>query len=223
MVYRQLLDQYPKDKVAEQAHFGLIQTLSQRGQNEKAAAETEAFRRSYPKSILLENATLIQAEAQFGQKSYNEALPLYQKSLAGAKDPQVAETIEFRIASCYFNLEQFDKARDAFSALPKKYPQGKLVTEALLRLGQTYYEIANRATDPKITQPNLAEAAKAYEEIRARHPLVVPANIHRHSDIDRSTFAARKHGPACTKFRRKLDPGDAFPWPGFIEAIKSGR
>jgi TolA-binding protein len=172
VVYRHLLEKYPNDKVAEQANFGLIQTLVQRGEHEKAGAETEAFKRRYPRSLLLENTSLIQAEAVFGQKNYRDALPLYQKSLAGAKDAQLAETVEFRIASCYFNLEQFDKARDAFAALPRKYPQGKLVADALLHLGLTYYEIATRSTDPKVTQPSLVEAAKAYEEIRVKHPQV---------------------------------------------------
>lgn len=170
VVYRHLLDKYPNDKVSEQANFGLIQTLAQRGQHDKAGAETEAFKKKYPKSLLLENATLIQAEAMFGQQNYRDALPLYENSLAGTKDPQVAETIEFRIASCYFNLEQFTKARDAFAGLAKKYPQGKLAADALFRLGQTYYEMANRSTDPNAARPNLVEATKAYEEIRAKYP-----------------------------------------------------
>ncbi len=73
--------------------------------------------------------------------------------------------------------------------------------------------------DP-FSEAQLAALIRLVREIRARHPQVTPANIRRHSDIDRSTFPARKHGQACTQFRRKLDPGDAFPWPGFLETIK---
>ncbi len=69
----------------------------------------------------------------------------------------------------------------------------------------------------------IAALVRLVRDIRMRHPLVRPETIRRHSDVDRSTFPARKHGPACTAFRRKLDPGDAFPWTGFIESIKTGR
>ena len=46
-------------------------------------------------------------------------------------------------------------------------------------------------------------------------PAITPARVLRHSDVDRSTFPAAKHGAACAAFRRKLDPGDAFPWAAF--------
>ncbi len=55
--------------------------------------------------------------------------------------------------------------------------------------------------------------------IRQRHPAITPARVLRHSDVDRSTFPAATHGEACTAFRRKLDPGDAFPWATFLTRI----
>lgn len=56
-------------------------------------------------------------------------------------------------------------------------------------------------------------------DIRQRHPAITPARVLRHSDVDRSTFPAAKHGEACAAFRRKLDPGDAFPWTAFQARI----
>jgi N-acetylmuramoyl-L-alanine amidase len=56
-------------------------------------------------------------------------------------------------------------------------------------------------------------------DIRQRHPAITPARVLRHSDVDRSTFPAAKHGEGCTAFRRKLDPGDAFPWTTFLARI----
>ena len=55
--------------------------------------------------------------------------------------------------------------------------------------------------------------------IRARHPAVTPERVLRHSDVDRTTFPAARHGEACTAFRRKLDPGEAFPWDAFTAAL----
>lgn len=60
-------------------------------------------------------------------------------------------------------------------------------------------------------------------EIGQRHPALRVENFRRHSDVDTSTFPERRHGIACTKFRRKLDPGDAFAWDAFLAAVRAGR
>ena len=60
-------------------------------------------------------------------------------------------------------------------------------------------------------------------EIAQRHPALRVENFRRHSDVDLSTFPERRHGAACTRFRRKLDPGDAFPWDAFLAAVRAGR
>jgi N-acetyl-anhydromuramyl-L-alanine amidase AmpD len=59
-------------------------------------------------------------------------------------------------------------------------------------------------------------------DLRRRHPAIRIENVRRHSDIDHSTFPAAKHGAACTSFRRKFDPGHAFPWDRFLRALYSG-
>jgi len=169
VVYQFLRDRYPDDKAAEQIYFGLIQTLNQRGQLEKANAETENFKAKYPKSALLNNAELIQAEAQFGQKQYKEALGNYAKALAASKDAATIETIEFRMATANFNLADFATARTAFAGFAQKHPDSKILPDALFFLGLTHYEIANRSNDPQIAQPNIAAAIQAYEEIRTKH------------------------------------------------------
>ncbi len=65
----------------------------------------------------------------------------------------------------------------------------------------------------------LSALARLVREIRARHPAIIPARILRHSDVDHSTFPAATFGASCSAFRRKLDPGDAFPWETFKAAI----
>ena len=65
----------------------------------------------------------------------------------------------------------------------------------------------------------LSALDRLVREIRGRHPGITLARILRHSDVDTSTFQAAVHGKACTAFRRKLDPGDAFPWEAFKAAL----
>ena len=170
VVYQFLRDQYPNDKATKQILFGLIQTLTQRGQGDKASKVSEEFKTKFPHDEMLNSASLIEAEAKFGQKDYRGALPLYEKSLTATnQEAETRATIEFRRATCYFNLEEFDRAREGFTDLAQKHPNSKIRPDAVFFLGLTYYQIANRSNDPKIAQPNIAAAIKAYEEIRANY------------------------------------------------------
>lgn len=55
--------------------------------------------------------------------------------------------------------------------------------------------------------------------IRGRHPQIALARVLRHSDVDHSTFPPDTFGQACAAFRRKEDPGAAFPWDAFKAAL----
>lgn len=56
-------------------------------------------------------------------------------------------------------------------------------------------------------------------DIRQRHPAITPERILRHSDVDRSMFPDEAFGAGCSAFRRKLDPGTAFPWERFKAVV----
>lgn len=70
--------------------------------------------------------------------------------------------------------------------------------------------------------PQIDALVALITDIRQRHPAITPARVLRHSDVDRSTFPAATHGEACAAFRRKLDPGDAFPWTAFQTRLAGG-
>lgn len=68
-------------------------------------------------------------------------------------------------------------------------------------------------------RPQIDALVRLVRDIRQRHPAITASRVLRHSDVDRSTFPAARHGERCTAFRRKLDPGDAFPWEAFRAAV----
>lgn len=170
VVYQYLLDKYPNDRAAEQIWFGLIQTLNQRGLNQKAATLSDDFKKKFPNAGGTESVQLMQAEALFHQLRYKDALAAYATAITSTKNQPTVELIEFRIATCYFNLEDFAKARDAFADFSEKRPAATIRPDALFFLGLTHYEIANRSSDTNVARPNLEAGIKAYEEIRAKHP-----------------------------------------------------
>lgn len=68
-------------------------------------------------------------------------------------------------------------------------------------------------------RPQIGALLRLIESIRSRHPDVAVERVLRHSDVDRTTFSAARHGRRCSAFRRKLDPGDAFPWDDFKRTL----
>jgi N-acetyl-anhydromuramyl-L-alanine amidase AmpD len=81
-------------------------------------------------------------------------------------------------------------------------------------------ELVNNADgkDP-FPQVQIDALVALVQAIRVRHPAITTDRILRHSDVDHSMFPAEKFGVACTQYRRKLDPGEAFPWAAFKAAV----
>ncbi len=170
IVYRQFLRLYANDALAEKAHYGLIQSLTEARRLAQADVESKAFERLYPKSALSTDALFMSAETLFGTGQYNESIERYRKFLTTGKDARLIETAEFRIASALYGLKQYAAARDAFSTFTRKYPQSKLAPDALFGLGRTYFELSRATEDPKIAQPDLQDAANTFEQIRRTFP-----------------------------------------------------
>lgn len=56
-------------------------------------------------------------------------------------------------------------------------------------------------------------------DLRTRHPGITRSRVLRHSDVDQRPFDVTRHGPGCDAYRRKEDPGPAFPWDAFLAAV----
>jgi len=168
--YREFLNIYPNDKLAEQAQFALIQVLAARHQFDHAALESKEFQNKYPNSPFVSDALFLQAEALLSLGQFQDALDRFGRFVATNKNPQFLETADFRIAACYYGLHDFNRARDSFLAFLQTHPNSKLTPEALFRLGRSYFEISRKVTDPKVVQANLSDAANRYEQLRAKFP-----------------------------------------------------
>jgi TolA-binding protein len=170
VVYRHFLRLFPDDPLAEKAQFGLIQMLSERRMLKEADAEAKLFEQKYPRSTLATDALFLQAESLFNSQQFQDALERYQKFRTAGQNAELVETAEFRIADCFYGLKQFERSRDASDAFLRNHPQSRWLPEMLFRLGRSYFELSQLATEPKAAQQNLTEAVKRYEQIRSQHP-----------------------------------------------------
>ena len=73
-------------------------------------------------------------------------------------------------------------------------------------------------TDP-FPAAQIAALVRLAREIRKRHGDVALERVLRHSDVDHTMFPAETFGAGCAAYRRKLDPGAAFPWEAFRVAL----
>jgi len=81
-------------------------------------------------------------------------------------------------------------------------------------------ELVNNGDDQDpFPDQQMASLVRLVGEIRQRHQAIAPERILRHSDVDRSMFPDETFGVGCSAFRRKLDPGAAFPWDAFKAAV----
>ncbi len=168
--YREFLTLHPNDKLAEQAHLGLIQALIERRRFDEAEGAAKAFQTRYPDSASANDAQLLEAEALFVSGKIPEALDHFQKLAASDPRLPILETADFRIGDGFYTLHDFDYARDSFLAFVQQHPTSKMMPDALFRLGRCYFEISQKASDPATARANLADAVKTYEQLRATYP-----------------------------------------------------
>ena len=81
-------------------------------------------------------------------------------------------------------------------------------------------ELVNNGDDvDAFPAAQIAALVGLVRDLRARHPAITLDRILRHSDVDHTMFPVKEYGAACAAFRRKLDPGEAFPWESFKRTL----
>ncbi len=169
VVYRHFLRLYPDDKLAPQAQFGLSQALTQAGRSAEAKVELDKFKQKYPElKNMGEYVDFLVPKNEFDSGQYPPALDGFKKFVSQTKDAELKQTGQFYIGACYYALQRFAEARDAFAQFLKDYPAGALAPDALFRLGRANFEISQRTDDPKVKQASLMEAVRCFEEIRSK-------------------------------------------------------
>lgn len=168
--YREFLALHPNDRLAEQAHVGVIQGLIERRRFDEAEDAARGFQTRYPNSVVIDDVLFLEAEALFASGKIPEALDRFQKLAAATPRLPILETADFRIADGYFTLHDFPHARDSFLTFIQQHPNSRMMPDALVRLGRCYFEISQKANDPVVARESLADAVKDYEQLRATYP-----------------------------------------------------
>ncbi|HEX5131127.1 MAG TPA: tetratricopeptide repeat protein [Candidatus Krumholzibacteria bacterium] len=134
------------DHLAQRAaDFLWEQARSQPGSDVSARRMREAVR--YAPDLDLGRNRFAVADVCFAERSYADAARLYQQAVAQYPDTAACEEAYARLAECWMELQEPDKARATMETLVEKYPKGRAAGRAAARLDDFSFDQAQAAFD----------------------------------------------------------------------------
>ena len=170
VVVQRIRSQFPDDT---EASVGTLLILGQISTTEKNYDDAEKVYQQlaashHPRAA---QGLYLAGEAMFEARRYTNAIAYYERFLSTSEAvPAVRALIAFRIATCYYDLQSFARARDNFTAYLQQYPTDERTPDGLFRLGRSYFQLSQNTNDPTTVHENLANAVKSYELIRSKFP-----------------------------------------------------
>jgi TolA-binding protein len=136
--FEALLSEDSKYSGADKTLYELAWALKSAGKNREAAQRFAELARLHPNSPLAAESLFHAAEAEYDRRNYIVALTTYRDVVRTTTDPFLKERSLHRIALSYFNMRQYERAREAFNAQRKAFPKGKLVADAAFMEAETF-------------------------------------------------------------------------------------
>ncbi|UCH66054.1 MAG: tetratricopeptide repeat protein [Ignavibacterium sp.] len=120
--------------------LGLGAALYYLGRNDEAIQHLNLILASSP-DFERDRVIYYLAENYFSKQNYNEALKRY--NVIDTQDDLIKKMSLYGSAYCYFNLGDYDNAAFRFSEFTKMYPGDERITDAKLRLADSYFGSKN--------------------------------------------------------------------------------
>ena len=124
----------------------------------KNAAQTFKYQRvTWPEGTLIADGTFMQAECLFKQKSFDEALPLYEL-VENSSNKEVEVLTLLHAGHCAGELEQWKKSLDLLTSCVEKFPDSRYLTQALYEQGWAQQNLDKKDEAIAIYQQVIAKA-----------------------------------------------------------------
>lgn len=118
-LYQELSSGAPAYGRADEVVLGLARSLDAAGRANEAVAEYTRLVKTFPNSRLLPEAYVGIGDYYFDQNSAFKALMAYQKA-AAFEDSPVALYARYRLAWCYYNVGEYEKAIENMKAVAEE-------------------------------------------------------------------------------------------------------
>jgi TolA-binding protein len=137
VVYQELLDRFPDAAEREASLFGIIVSLAEVDQGERAMKRCDEYLKEFPKGpnaetvAYLRGATALQAnDARAAESHFKALLDTQPKS-------QFREQVQYLLANAKFMSGQYDEAAASYKKYLSEYPKGANVEDVNYRIALT--------------------------------------------------------------------------------------
>ncbi len=127
-----------------------------------SVADTTESRPSDPEDLY--NTAL----TDFQRGNYELAISQFMQYLQYFPDTQLAQNAQYWIGECYYTREQYTQALGAYETLLSRYPKGRQVPAALLRIGFTHLALNDTTNGRAYLDRVIKEYSKSEEATLAR-------------------------------------------------------
>lgn len=198
--YREIVDEYPDSDLVDDALFwvGNIYYLFLQ-ENQKAVESFRELLQKFPASNCNFEAQKNIAEIyDLKFNDYKRAIVEYQR-LVDNYSKEKASIYQFKLAMCYYKMDDFNQAETEFKLLMLKYPNSELIDDAQYQLGNCYY-----------IQGKLEKAINAYQKAIDLNPtsdlcLDIEFNIAScYEEAEKLDIALEKYKELESKYHNKL-------------------
>lgn len=131
-----LADDRPSPETAQVARYYLGQAYRADGQEEKANEILESLA-STPAAPVATDAQFLVGQTHFLAGRYTEAIPAFQKYLAGKPKGEVADHALAYLAAAQLETGKPDEAAETLEQLATQFPKSKVLPPTLLRLAES--------------------------------------------------------------------------------------
>jgi len=141
--YQRIPKDFPNSQYVAEAHFWTGLTSLQQGQLDdayNAYGQTLSAKGGAP---FKPQAQWQMAEIRYAQKKYLQAIEDYRKITVSFADSEFAQSAQYHIGDCYFNLEYFENAKEAYQIGLQKYPASPGALRAIYQLGVSNQQLGN--------------------------------------------------------------------------------
>jgi tetratricopeptide (TPR) repeat protein len=175
--YTRVTEKFPRHPLTEDALYGIAYCFTEQGDPDQAADGYARLIKDFPETKYAIEINMRLGEYYFTIEDLNRAITKY-LYVVEAGEPEYVEKALYKLGWCYYNLDRYEEAIDAFFAVLDLNKSGKinigsLASESMDIIARSYSEsggtpalirrIRTRPADPYLT-PILYKLANLYRE-----------------------------------------------------------
>ena len=142
-VFREILDQGPKDNFFAQVTYWMAHTYFKAKDYESALEHFQKIVEHYPKSEFWPQSHYYRASCYYKLNQFKQALEFYKELKKSFPKHELKEESSFRIAQCLYNMKDYSRAHKEFSSFVKKFSDSVEKNAAFYYLGEIEYNLGN--------------------------------------------------------------------------------